>query len=106
MGKPNRVTRPWAVKSSSTRPYIQNNPNASRGGKDTQFYRRKAWLDTRALVLAKEPTCRNCRTNNKIVEATMVDHITPMKKGGAPYAFENLQPLCYKCHAIKSAKDK
>ncbi|MGB3390738.1 MAG: HNH endonuclease signature motif containing protein [Pseudaminobacter sp.] len=31
-----------------------------------------------------------------------VDHIKPIRDGGAPYDLENLQSLCPKCHARKT----
>lgn len=35
-----------------------------------------------------------------------VDHIKPINKGGESIDPANLQTLCYKCHAIKTSKDK
>lgn len=33
------------------------------------------------------------------------DHITPLRQGGAKFAASNVQPLCRKCHARKTAMD-
>ena len=32
-----------------------------------------------------------------------VDHIAPLKAGGAPYDLDNLQALCRRCHIQKTA---
>jgi 5-methylcytosine-specific restriction protein A len=37
--------------------------------------------------------------------AEMVDHITPIRLGGARFAASNLQPLCNACHAVKRAEE-
>jgi 5-methylcytosine-specific restriction endonuclease McrA len=95
--------RPW--KKAVTAPIPAENPNASRG-KDTQIYRRAPWRTLRARILADEPYCRLCAQQERITDATMVDHIIPIEKGGAPLDPANCQPLCNRCHAIKSAKDK
>jgi 5-methylcytosine-specific restriction protein A len=49
----------------------------------------------------REPLCRSCRGQGKIVAATEVDHIVPKQDGGAD-AFDNLQPLCKPCHSRKT----
>ena len=35
----------------------------------------------------------------------MVDHIIPIKQGGAKYDQSNLQSLCWACHSRKSAEE-
>jgi len=55
-------------------------------------------------VLEEEPLCRMCMKEGKITAAQMVDHIKPRSKGGADFERSNLQPLCNKCHAKKTAK--
>ena len=47
-----------------------------------------------------------CIEDGKTVIATMVDHIIPILKGGDKWDRNNLQPLCAKCHAKKSALDR
>lgn len=58
------------------------------------------WLTIRAQVLAEEPTCRRCGA-----PAVEVDHITPLRHGGARLDRTNLQPLCHPCHSAKTARD-
>lgn len=59
------------------------------------------WEKVRNVVLKQEPVCRMC----KDALATMVDHILPIRDGGDRLAYSNLQPLCVKCHARKTADD-
>ena len=71
---------------------------------DQQFYHSTAWRRCREQVLANEPICRYCWTlNNKVVVATVVDHIKRIKDGGERYENYNLQPLCATCHNTKSS---
>ena len=56
-----------------------------------------AWSKIRAAVLAAEPLCRHCHKT----PATIVDHIVERRYGGGDES-GNLQPLCHRCHAIKS----
>ena len=59
------------------------------------------WAKVSKYVRTNEPVCRHCKN----AVASMVDHILPLKQGGARLALNNLQPLCHSCHAIKTAKD-
>ena len=61
-----------------------------------------AWAKVSKYVRSSEPLCRMCRW----APSEMVDHIVPLKQGGERLALDNLQPLCNKCHAIKTHKDK
>jgi 5-methylcytosine-specific restriction enzyme A len=71
-----------------------------------RFYQRKAWKDARAAQLRREPLCRECRRNGKLVEAVIVDHIVPISLGGSDYDPANHQSLCLRHHAIKGMKEK
>lgn len=75
--------------------------DSRRGGSDP-FYKTAFWLRVRSFVLRAEPLCRVCRA----VPATLVDHIIPRADGGADYDPANLQPLCPRCHARKTAHDE
>lgn len=70
-----------------------------------KIYSSKRWRTIRALHLADEPLCRDCAKAGRIVAATMVDHITPMKQGGEAFDDANLQSLCHPCHSAKSIRD-
>jgi 5-methylcytosine-specific restriction protein A len=65
------------------------------------------WHQLRALILAREPLCRVCFHAGRTTIADSVDHIVPRQ--AAPdlaYVESNLQPLCDRCHASKSAMER
>jgi 5-methylcytosine-specific restriction protein A len=68
-------------------------------------YNTSAWRAIRQSVLRDEPLCRECRSNDNITTAQMVDHINPVRLGGSFTDRDNLQPLCNSCHAVKSGKE-
>jgi len=80
---------------ASQKHYTEHEGSASAQGYDWK------WTKVSRLVRRQEPVCRRCK--NQL--ATMVDHIIPLKQGGARLNLENLQPLCTGCHAIKTAED-
>ena len=82
-----------------------NNHTRSRDHFDT-FYSSSAWRRLRKIIIQLEPLCRWCNEEGKVVPAQMVDHIIPIKQGGEKLDRANLQPLCNRCHAQKSAWDK
>ena len=58
------------------------------------------WERLRSMHLAGEPLCRMCGR-----PAVLVDHITPIRDGGAILDDDNLQSLCRACHDAKTAED-
>jgi 5-methylcytosine-specific restriction protein A len=69
------------------------------------FYVSPAWRRLRKLVLDDEPLCRECRKAGRITEAVLVDHMTPISKGGAKLDRRNLAPLCAHHHNVKRATE-
>ena len=69
------------------------------------FYKSPEWLKVRKLQLLSHPLCAECLKRGKHTKATMVDHIIPIKQGGAKYDQSNLQSLCWACHSRKSAEE-
>lgn len=68
------------------------------------WYRTDAWARIKALVLGREPWCREHARIGQQVKATVVDHITPHR--GCADVFwdqQNWQPLCSSCHSRKTA---
>jgi 5-methylcytosine-specific restriction enzyme A len=65
------------------------------------FYQSPLWRALRAQVLAEEPVCRECRTENRVRATQHVDHIIPRVNGG-PDTRENLQGLCAEHHSRKT----
>jgi 5-methylcytosine-specific restriction protein A len=68
---------------------------------DKGEYNTHQWRKLRYLTLSNEPICRACKQR----EATVLDHITPVRLGGEFWDVDNLQPLCKWCHNSKSGKE-
>lgn len=69
------------------------------------FYSSTPWRKLRQAKLWQQPLCEECQRNGRITPATMVDHITPIKQGGAALCMANLQSLCWSCHSRKSIEE-
>ena len=60
------------------------------------------WEQVRRIVFARDNyRCVECGRSGKLE----CDHIKPMRRGGDPWAVENLQALCRRCHVEKSRGD-
>lgn len=69
------------------------------------LYNSKAWKSLRLSQLRREPLCRMCGESDKVVAATVVDHIKRHKGNHALFHdSENLQSLCVSHH--NSSKKK
>src|SRR5438093_948818 len=64
-----------------------------------RFYSTAEWQKARAAQLRSEPLCRVCAAAGRLTAASVVDHVVPVKQGGAIWDSENLQSLCNPCHA-------
>jgi 5-methylcytosine-specific restriction endonuclease McrA len=80
--------------------YNANRPGPIRGSSTERGYG-AGWRRLRALVLAREPLCRECLKYNIIRPATEVHHILKKNTGGSN-KFDNLEPLCKSCHSKKT----
>lgn len=69
------------------------------------FYKTAIWKATREKKLHINPFCEECQKIGKFIKGKIVDHIIPIKQGGAPYDLENLQTLCWSCHSRKSIEE-
>ena len=69
------------------------------------FYKTQIWKAVRRRHLNSHPFCEECLKNGKRTAAVIVDHIIPIKQGGAKYSENNLQSLCQSCHSSKSIKE-
>ena len=67
-----------------------------------RFYCSKEWRQKRLEFLTQNPLCQECRRRGRLVKAVAVDHIVPIKQGGALLDDGNLQALCVSCHSAKS----
>ncbi len=63
------------------------------------------WEKVRGMHLRAEPLCRICTEQGRVTAATLVDHIQPIADGGERLDESNLQSLCSRCHADKTAED-
>jgi 5-methylcytosine-specific restriction protein A len=58
------------------------------------------WKKFRIVYIKEHPYCIQCG------EPTYaVDHIVPLSKGGGKYDLNNLQPLCLRCHSMKTTSE-
>ena len=89
----NHVARAAAVE------HDQYRGNATSRGYDS------TWRRIAKAYLRANPWCRHCKAQGHLVQAALVDHIKPVAEGGTSED-TNLQPLCRRCHAIKTSKEK
>lgn len=66
--------------------------------------RGQAAVEQRARRLRQEPLCRHCKARGLVRQATQVDHIVPLFKGGDDNDL-NCQSLCDDCHDAKTRRD-
>lgn len=79
---------------------LEDRPNAGERGYDA------LWRKVRRMKLARDPLCESCRKRRRTVAAQLVDHIVPIRAGGARLDLANLQSMCRRCHARKTEQDK
>lgn len=72
---------------------------------DVAFYNSAAWRRTSAAIRAENPVCVVCIHAQRANPATVVDHIVPVKFGGARLNRGNLMAMCSSCHNYKSARE-
>ncbi len=77
-------------------------PDALRGGAAARGYDAR-WRKARKLFLQRHPLCVKCMEENKIVQATVVDHIVP-HRGDQKLFWDqgNWQALCKEHHDKKT----
>lgn len=95
--RPKSVKFPWNKPSTTTG--IANRPY-------DPFYHTNQWKVTSRMFIDGNPLCAMCQKQGKLTPAKITDHIVPKDLCPDPWDRSNWQPLCHKCHAVKSAKDK
>lgn len=76
-----------------------------RGSASSRGYGR-SWQKLRAQFLAEHPYCAACERDGRSVVASVVDHIEPHKGDRDKFWREdNLQPLCARCHSVKTLEE-
>ncbi len=64
------------------------------------------WRRARAAFLARHPLCAACRAQGRVVQATVVDHVTPHRGNQRLFWDEgNWAPACKLCHDAKTARE-
>ena len=66
-----------------------------------RFYHSQTWKNARQMHLNGHPLCEQCLKQERIEGAITVDHIIPIRNGGARLDSMNLQSLCASCHGKK-----
>ena len=88
---PKRKQRPWLQGShQSSKQRLERN----------KFYQSYAWRQLRSMFIKRNPLCVECEGIGQVV-----DHIVPIKSGGDPLEWDNLQTMCHRCHNVKSGKE-
>ena len=82
-----------------------NNNTSYSNPEHAKLYNSKRWRSLRSKYIRYNPVCVQCRDNNIIKDANVVDHIKPVSEGGSFINWSNLQSLCTSCHAKKTAKE-
>jgi len=79
-----------------------------RDKKSKQFYNSTQWRQARLSVLLRDNyLCVSCKKKGKLSEATVIDHIEPIKVSWEKrLSLNNLQALCDSCHTKKTHDDK
>lgn len=87
------------------RPAVHRDYGRARRGFDAEigFYQSAAWRSVRAAFLREHPLCQRCRELGRLVPAVVVDHVQPIKDGGARFDTSNCQALCISHHNAKTA---
>ncbi len=91
--KTKSIKRPWIAKEESKTT-------------SSDFYRSKEWRKLRAIHLSKEPFCRDCKKEGRIIQGRIVDHIHEINQGGGALDENNLQTLCQTHHNRKTKKNE
>ena len=120
--RPKPVKRPWIASTDY-------NKQPGQGRKVvTGFYHTKAWRTLRNAFLKGYSThlgtakphsnalCIECARKGITRETHTIDHIKPLNREdpydtrnglyGEPLQWENLQPLCEHCNAVKTARER
>jgi 5-methylcytosine-specific restriction enzyme A len=69
-------------------------------GPHKHLYDTQAWRRRRARQLQAEPLCRWCKSEGRIVPASIADHIDPHRGDRVKFAGP-LQSLCASCHSSR-----
>ena len=91
---------PWSL------PKHERKVQEGRKKGNKTFYQSHKWRKHRKLFLQSNPLCVECLKKGRTEPATVVDHITPINQGGDAWSYDNLQPMCSRCHNKKSGRER
>lgn len=81
----------------------ESDQGRTRAGR--KLYSTREWQRLSKSLREKHPYCVECLRTS--AQATLqVDHIVPLRDGGAPLDPLNLQVLCASCHSLKTAAER
>ena len=76
--------------------------DAKKTPEQKSFYNSHLWHRASRRHRKKEPLCRRCKKNGKIVIGVLVHHNPPLEelkeRGLNPYLDDYLETLCFSCH--------
>lgn len=84
------------AEAARRRAHDARRPSAARRGYDAR------WRRVRAMVLAREPRCRDCAAAGRVTLANEVHHIDGNPRNNA---LDNLMPLCKPCHSRRTLRE-
>ena len=90
----------WKVKP------VERKVQEGRTQGNKTFYQSHKWRKHRKLFLQTNALCIECLKEGRSVPANVVDHKTPINKGGDKWDYDNLQPMCSSCHNKKSGRER
>lgn len=88
----NTPQRPWMPKQELFKMKVNNQ----------KFYNSAAWRNLATAHKTQNPLCVNFDECGGVTAFS--DHIKPITEGGAKFDIDNIQALCVKCNAAKTAK--
>ena len=78
-----------------------------RNEESKKFYKSALWLKVKRMKLARDPLCETCKQAGRVVEADVVHHLVPLKKGIHNLDMSLLVSLCHCCHnQVESEMEK
>ena len=76
--------------------YRQSRPDQA----EQKIYRSRRWTELSKRKRQTDPLCEQCLQQGKITPATLVHHKIPIRDGGDPWDWANLESCCASCQAI------
>lgn len=83
---------------------IQRRADAKRGTAPERGYD-WSWRRLRQAYIRDHPLCKHCLEIGRVTAAEEIDHIVPLRQGGARLNRANLQALCRSHHRAKTHRD-